>query len=129
MRTLIGLSVLLALQGCATTETRTFREPTLPSLPTRWAVGMTPERVRALTPEEAKAVLIAQAYLEASAKDARELRPEILEFRPTRIDRGWSVYVGFVGFWNDDEPQGGIGYFCTVHISENWEVTSVVGGA
>ena len=129
MRTFMFFSVLLALQGCVTTETRTFREPTLPSSPTRWAVGLTPERARSLSPEEAKAVLIARAYLEGRAKDAAGLRPDILEFRPSRMDRGWSVYVGFVGFWNNDEPQGAPGYFCTVYINENWEVTSVVGGA
>ena len=125
----LSLIILALVSGCVTSETRTYREATLPSSPTRWAVGVSPESAKVLTPDEAKAVLIARAYLESDAKEHGRTRPDILEMRANRSGRGWSVRVSFVGFWDNDEPHGGPSYFCTMEINESWEVTSVVGGA
>jgi hypothetical protein len=129
MRGLALLFIVAGLSGCAATETSTFPAPTTTTNPQMWNVSVSPEMAKSLSPDAAKAVLVALAALEDDAKRGGAMRPDILDIRPTRTANGWSVFVAFVGFWLDGKPGGMPGNFCTVEIDKDWNVTRIMGGA
>src|SRR5438105_1579143 len=71
----------------------------------------------------------ARAAVERQAQQAGQPEPAIMGFRATRTARGWSVYVQFVGLWEQGKPMGAPGSFCVVNIDGDWNVTQITGGA
>lgn len=90
---------------------------------------MTVEQAMSLSPEEAKAIAIARAAVERDNFAAGYGAPQIMEFKVRKTDTGWSVYVGFVGLWDQGRPYKSIGNFCTVELDRDWQVRRVMGGA
>lgn len=94
-----------------------------------WTAAISPERVAAWSPQEAKAVLVAWAAVERSSKHAGAARPDIMEFRVKGVPSGWEVYVQFVGGYDEGKPLPMPGNFCVVQIGPDWKVIRIVGGA
>jgi hypothetical protein len=134
MRALLFIFVVAVLSGCVTTARYTFSADTISSPSTNksvpmWNVAITAEMAKAFSPDAAKAVLIAIAAVEECAKQYGCDRPDILDIRPEKNNKGWSVFVGFVGYWDDGKSGPMPGNFNSVQIDENWNVISIVGGA
>lgn len=94
-----------------------------------WSVSISPEQAAVLTPDAAKAVLVARAYLEQQSKNASATQPQFLSFEPTASRSGWDVRVQFVGAWRNGEPTAGPGFFTIIQIDRQWKVVRLRGGA
>ena len=95
----------------------------------KWLPAISLDQAQALSPDEAKAILIARAAVEQANLRQPE-PPAILRLTPERDGTGWSVHVTFVGLYDSDgTPMPGPGYFCVVHIDKDWHVTAITGGA
>ena len=87
----------------------------------RFPIEASPGEVRALTPAECKAVLVARAALEESRGEEIHAR-----FQVSMDGENWSVTAFF------NPPRGmvsPIGYFATVRIDNSWNVKEIVGGS
>jgi hypothetical protein len=128
-RLLIGAGVLLLI-GC-----QQSREPDRRMAPhtsdsaAPWVPSLTVERAKSYTPEEAKAILIARAAVENQAKECRGWPPNIMGYNVSHVQGRWSVYIQFVGIWDNDKPIPAPSFFTVVNIDAEWKVTSIVGGA
>ena len=117
----------LFLAGCYTTVSQQ-RTTTASDFPKKWSPAVSLHQAQSLSPDEAKAILIARAAVEEFNQNMRE-PPGILSLTPERDGDGWSVHVTFVGAYSPDgTPAGGPGYFCVVHIDKDWKMTGITGG-
>ena len=120
----------MIFSGCTSTETYTSPPPQVDKSKIPWHVAIPLHQAQALSPEEAKAILVARAALEKGSRDANGAAPDFYQFNPSRTeDGGWSVFVGFVAFYDGGKAYPGAGYFCVVYLDKNWTVTKIVGGA
>jgi hypothetical protein len=118
----------LAVAGCTATRSTEAVSATQPSAPP-WTPALSPEQARRLTPDEAKAILVARAALEQQAKESGFPSPNIMAYKVTGTAVGWEVHVSYVGAAYDGKVVGAPGYFSVVYIDHAWNVTRIVGGA
>jgi len=111
--------------GCVTEPPRTDVVP--PTNPL-WTPGVAAEKAKELSPEAAKAVLVARAYLDERAKQSGRSQPQYLAFEPTRTNSGWEVRVKFVARWENGEPVEAQGYEVVVALDPQWKVTRFGAG-
>jgi hypothetical protein len=81
---------------------------------------MTVREAASLSPEEAKAIVVARAAVEAQSGEGIHAR-----FRAEPVPDGWSVHVKFI------PPVGYVtptGYFCNVYLDAQFNVRKIVGG-
>lgn len=123
MRFSLFLCVLVC--GCQTTTTTTSRVPS--SSPLHWTPALTPDEAGDLTPDAAKAILVARAAIEERSKKLGQPAPPILSFQTAHEGDGWTVRVNWVATWENDQPKSMEGYFTVVHIDSKWKVTSMGG--
>jgi len=128
MRATILTLILSALTGCAAHENSVPSNRSM-AASARWIATLSPQQVSALSPEEAKAILLARAAIEQRAQDVGSPQPQVLEYRVNLTSDGWTVHVQYVGLWFEGKPHPAPGYFSTVYIDRNWAVRNVVGGA
>lgn len=129
MRPTMITLILAALTGCAAKQTASVPNSQPSAARARWIATLSPQQVSALSPEEAKAILLARATIEQRARDAGLPQPQVLEYRVRGNSDGWAVYVQYVGVWDEGKPRPAPGYFSTVYIDRNWAIRKVVGGA
>jgi hypothetical protein len=128
-RLLIGAGVLLLI-GCQQSREPDRRiAPHTSNLENPWVPSLSIESAKSYTPEEAKAILIARAAVENQAKESGGGQPEIMGFNVSHVQGRWSVYIQFVGIWDNDKPIPAPSFFTVVNIDAEWKVTSIVGGA
>lgn len=118
-----------SLTACESGEKSTDSQRPAQSNVAQWAPSLAPDDVMALSPDEAKAILLARSVVEKNAKLAGQPAPEISHFYPTATADGWDVHVEYVAFWNNGKPFPGPGFFTVVRIRRNWKVVQVIGGA
>lgn len=121
--------VSVSLTACQTGHTDNSTERRVGSGSIPWVPTLTPDEVKAISPDEAKAVLLARSVIEENAKKAGRAAPEILHFYPKATEDGWDVHVEYVAFWTNGKPYSGAGFFSDVRIGRNWKVIQVIGGA
>jgi hypothetical protein len=134
MKRILILLLLNSTVGCAVADQRSpvkaerDRDP-----PDRWVVPLSPKQVESMSPDEAKAVLLARSFLEQDYKEQGAAAPSILEFRAAATPEGWQVYVQFVGYWikarNGWQAGPAMGNFCVVSIGKDWRVKHISPGA
>ena len=106
----------LAIGGCRAPGGNATNELTRPG----WMASFTPAQARALSPEEAKAIVVATAEVQRHMTEPRGLR-----FAVARNGPGWAVTVWFIGGGGASAP----GDFVTVYIDSAWNVSLVARGA
>jgi hypothetical protein len=120
--------VAVSILGGCTTETTRTNMPTVSLSPVDWTVGETSGRAAALTGDQAKAVLIARAYVDEQARKPETgtglpgRQPQFIDFQPRQSADGWDVYVEFVGTWINDRPARSPGHSAVVRIDRRWKV-------
>jgi len=121
------LLVLLvtALSGCSAKQSTNAGSVS----PSNWTAAISPTQARNLSPQEAKAILVAVGAIELQAKTEGAARPDTVDFKARPSPNGWEVYVQFGGGYADGKPVPMPGNFVTVEIDSNWNVTRIVGGA
>lgn len=127
----IGVMSIIAvsLASCQSSETSVSPQPRASLNPAHWVPAMTPDDATALSPDEAKAILLARSVVEENAKRAGQPAPEILHFYPKATEDGWDVHVEYLAFWHNGEPSSAAGFFTEVLIGRNWKIIRVIGGA
>src|SRR5437763_7506178 len=71
--------------------------------PRKWVSALTESQASSMSPEAAKAVVVARARIEADAKVQGLSAPQILEFGPQPTEGGWPVYADVAGLWYGDK--------------------------
>ena len=112
--------------GCVTEPPRT--EVTVPQVNPLWTPAVAPNQATQLSPDAAKAVLVARAYLDERAKQAGRSQPQYLSFEPTRNNSGWQVRVKYVARWENGEPVEAQGYSLVVALDPQWKVIRLGAG-
>lgn len=123
------LIMSVSLTACQSSHTNNSTETRVGSSSIPWVSALASGEVNALSPDEAKAVLLARSVVEESAKLAGQAAPQILHFYPKATEDGWDVHVEYVAFWINGKPFSGPGFFTDVLIGRNWKVIRVIGGA
>ena len=119
----------VSLTACRSGQTNTSPKHAWESSSVSWVPPLAPGEVKALSPDEAKAVLMARSVIEENAKKEGQAAPQILHFYPKATADGWDVHVEYVAFWTNGKPTSGAGFFADVLIGRNWKVIKVIGGA
>lgn len=125
-----ALAIMAAsLTACQSSESSVSSRTQEKANPAPWVTSITPEDVKTLSPDEAKAILLAHAVIENNAKRAGRPAPEILHFYPKATADGWDVHVEYVAFWDNGRPYSGPGFFTDVLIGRDWQIIRMSGGA
>ena len=124
----LSFLILIGLVGCVS-EMRSPKESSHEAPEKKAFAALSLEEAQRLTPDEAKAIVVARAAVEeAAAKTGGEM-PQIMNLHVGRNGSGWVIHVQYVGGWFEGRPIGMAGNFADVLIDDKWEVTRIVGGA
>lgn len=120
------LIAALVLAGCQETVTHGVEE-TSPN-PLDWTAAVPVDQARKSSGDEAKALLIARAYVEAEAKKADEPQPQFFSMTAAPLASGWRIHFEFVARWNNDQPSTGPGYWRDLELDKDWKVVRSTAG-
>ena len=129
MKHILSSLLFFALVGCQHRATRTCVEAKPLQQFDAWAVSLTPVEASELSGDEAKAIVVARAAIEQQAKDRNAEAPKILKLIARRTNAGFDVHVEYVGYTYRGAVGGAPGFFSSVRIDRDWNVTAIVGGA
>src|SRR5437868_6531510 len=87
----------------------------------RWPADMTPAEAAALSPDQAKVILVVRAVLEAEYGE-----PVHARYKVTAEADGWEVFVDFIPPMGYAKPTGS---FSVVHLDRQYRLRSVTSGA
>jgi hypothetical protein len=94
-----------------------------------WFMSPTTSEVAALSPEQAKALLVARAYVEAQATRSQMLKFQVT---PASDGNGFEVMVSYMvadGHPHSARLIGMPGGFTVFQVDRNWKIVKIMGGA
>ena len=112
----------IALAGCTTNANKPGGPTTAPSTSPGWFSSFTAEQAQGLSPDEAKAVLIARAAIEKQLPE-----PTPLAFELDRGPQGFSVKVARFQAGQFGAKLFPLGRFAVVYIDNQWNVVGIEG--
>jgi hypothetical protein len=113
---------VVAVGGCTSNANKPGGPTTSPSTSPGWFTSFTAEQAQALTPDEAKAVLIARTAIEKQLPE-----PIPLAFELDRGPQGFSVKVTRFQAGQFGAKLFPMGRFAVVYIDNQWNVVGIEG--
>ena len=127
MKSLLFPLILSMMLGCTTVTSTTDNTTNSPKIeddppPAGWFASFTPEQAKSVSPDYAKAILIARA-----AAEATETSPSTMDFSVSKEQEEWWVHVSFFGRFGAKKVHMA-GGFCVVVIDKDWKVVRIIPG-